>query len=283
MEDIKRYEIMKDIVESKAHELYGKDLPEVVKHRILDELDLFNRYGHIRYYYLLTRVYEDMGVIEEPHNVRRQTAGSSFVAYLCGINDTNPLRAHYRCEEGHYISFTDEDKHFTLLPSIKCPICNKTLIRDGYNIPFEFQYRYLSRNEAKLEVNVRYSKMNMVKERLNELAKEEDIIVGNNILIRGMTSLDAIHIFENETGIKASDIPLCETTIEIWKSVKVSLCDIMDIQEALHSKRNYVHPKCMISSYSKMYWQLLYYKTYDNGLYDRINKEIDFVYWIKER
>ena len=67
-------------------------------------------------------------------------AGSSFVAYLLGLTNVNPLKSHYRCNNCHYTEFVDGYESGFDLPAKKCPNCGENLIRDGHNIPYETMF-----------------------------------------------------------------------------------------------------------------------------------------------
>ena len=62
--------------------------------------------------------------------------GASFVAFLIGASEVNPLRPHYYCPDCHRIHFAEGVSCGWDLPARKCS-CGRELIRDGHNIPFE--------------------------------------------------------------------------------------------------------------------------------------------------
>ena len=78
------------ICREKATELYGKQLPEEVKDRLGRELQGICKKGYagiFMIWHLLARESEDKGYLV----VARGAAASSFVAFLCGITEINPL------------------------------------------------------------------------------------------------------------------------------------------------------------------------------------------------
>lgn len=64
------------------------------------------------------------------------TIGSSFVAYLLGATEVNPLRAHYYCPNCHNVEFSNTEYCGWDLEDKKCS-CGATFVKDGHNISFE--------------------------------------------------------------------------------------------------------------------------------------------------
>lgn len=64
------------------------------------------------------------------------TIGSSFVAYLLGATEVNPLRAHYYCPNCHNVEFSNTEYCGWDLEDKKCS-CGTTFVKDGHNISFE--------------------------------------------------------------------------------------------------------------------------------------------------
>jgi len=57
-------------------------------------------------------------------------AASSFVAYLLGITDINPLPPHYRCDKCKYSRFELFDSELDEV----CPVCGAHLKEDGFDL-----------------------------------------------------------------------------------------------------------------------------------------------------
>lgn len=133
-------EMLKDIVFSRAHELYGDPLPELIQTRLDTELHGIISNGFSVIYYIAHKIvkktHEDDYIVGS-----RGSVGSSLVATMAGITEVNPLPPHYLCPHCHHIEWTSESmseyRSGYDLPEKVCPECGEKMIHDGQNIPFE--------------------------------------------------------------------------------------------------------------------------------------------------
>lgn len=146
------------MVHDKVLKLYGDPLPELVKQRVEKELGNIIEHKFSTVYYishlLVKKSLEDGYLVGS-----RGSVGSSFVATLMDITEVNPLPPHYVCPHCHFSAFKKTDEEIKLygendfekeqhdllaetdcgwdLPIEKCPVCQKEMVRDGHDIPFE--------------------------------------------------------------------------------------------------------------------------------------------------
>jgi len=133
-------DMIREMTWSKAYELYGNPLPEIVQKVINKELDSIIGNGFAVLYliaHLLVKKSNEDGYLVGS----RGSVGSSLVATLTGITEVNPLPPHYRClnPECLYSEFFQDGSvgSGVDLPDKICPNCGQMLAKDGHDIYFE--------------------------------------------------------------------------------------------------------------------------------------------------
>ena len=151
-------QMLRDICYTKAHSMYGEELPTVVKERLDRELNSIISNGYAVMYIIAQKLVWKSN--EDGYLVgSRGSVGSSFAATMSGITEVNPLQAHYRCENCKYSDFdSPEVKAFSGrggcdMPDKICPVCGKKLMKDGFDIPFETFLGFKGNKEPDIDLN----------------------------------------------------------------------------------------------------------------------------------
>ncbi len=149
---------LREICYSKAHSMYGEDLPPIVVERLERELNSIISNGFAVMYIIAQKLVWKS--VEDGYLVgSRGSVGSSFVATMAGITEVNPLSPHYYCNKCHYSDFESPEVRKYAggcgwdMPDKTCPVCGEPLVKDGFDIPFETFLGFKGNKEPDIDLN----------------------------------------------------------------------------------------------------------------------------------
>ncbi|CAP18609.1 DNA polymerase III, alpha subunit [Candidatus Phytoplasma mali] len=129
---------LKQIILTKMITKYGENWSLELKQRFYQEFQIIinhqsPNYENITVMYLLAYLLVQKSLQDGYLVGSRGSIGSSFIAYLIGITEVNPLKPHYYCQNCLQTWFNVSELEST----IECPRCDLLLFKTGNNIPFE--------------------------------------------------------------------------------------------------------------------------------------------------
>lgn len=147
-------EYLREACETRAANMYGSPLPDVIRQRLDKELNSIIENGYaVMYRSAEMLVHKSM---EAGYLVgSRGSVGSSFAATMSGITEVNPLPAHYLCPNCKNIEW-DETGEYDCgvdMPDKVCPVCGTPYSKEGFTIPFETFLGFNANKEPDIDLN----------------------------------------------------------------------------------------------------------------------------------
>ncbi len=129
---------------------YGSNSPFELMERFASEHSELKNNDIVLYFGLLSELLKEAKKHRAYIRVRGGV-GASFIAYLLGATDINPLPPHYYCPECKQFEFAPADDCWDL-PKKKCS-CGCDMHCDGHNIPFE-TYRNVVNGYPSFDISI---------------------------------------------------------------------------------------------------------------------------------
>ena len=202
-------ENLRNIVYTKAHALYGENLPQLITDRLEKELVGICENGYAVTYLIARDII--LKANSEGYIVgSRGSVGSSFVATMADITEINPLPPHYRCKKCKHFEVADVDgitSGFDL-PDKYCPHCGEKMIHDGQNIPFETFLGFHAEKVPDIDLNFPPDYQAKAHEYTKVLFGENNVFRAGTIgTVAEKTARGYVINFYEKQGIKVNDIP----------------------------------------------------------------------------
>lgn len=224
-------EIIK-IAKNKMMELYGGNPPIMIANRFKTEELMLDGQETILWMGFLGKLQEKFCMENAYFDVRGAQMGASFIAWLLGGTNVNPLPAHYYCPMCKKVEFISGKKCGIDLPDKKCS-CGSAYHKDGFGIDAINMYPFCRWNE----IYVSNGGTELVKTCLQEYFKgygeirelkiTYDEAIGNQSSEK--ISLTKFGLFSNELVKKYSDIVITISPEEYSRMLdKISVLTVIE-------------------------------------------------------
>ncbi len=201
---------LRETATKKALELYGAPLPDFIEKRLQKELNAIidNKFSTL---YVIAKKLVQKSLSDGYIVGSRGSVGSSFVAFLCGITEVNPLMPHWRCKEAHWFEFPPNPSSMAGvdLPEKNCPKCGKEAVRDGFSIAFEVFMGFKGDKMPDIDLNFSGEYQHVAHKYVEELfGKEHCFRAGTISAVQDRIAFGFVKKFVEEAGRTARNAEL---------------------------------------------------------------------------
>lgn len=173
-----------NIAKNKMKELYGDNPPIKITNRFKTEKLMLDGQEALLWMGFFGKLQEEFCMKDSYFEIRGAQMGASFIAWLLGGTNVNPLPPHYYCPICKKVEFVPDEKCGVDLPDQKCS-CGRDYQKDGFGISEVNMYPLNNYNEIYISGNATEYVKNCLQEYFDGycVIRELNVIYNNEMQI----------------------------------------------------------------------------------------------------
>lgn len=189
-----------ELTYEKLHGRYGDNIPQECLNRVELELSIIGQNQRNIYNILLSSKLVGRAMEKGWTVGNRGSVASSYIAFLLGITEVNPLDAHYYCPNCHYVEFHSEYKCGADMDDKICE-CGTKLMKDGFTIPYETFFGTDASRDIDIDLNFPPEYQGEAINHLKKIAGGEVVRCGTIGTFSDKTACGIINKYCEEQGV----------------------------------------------------------------------------------
>jgi hypothetical protein len=196
-----------DTIIERVDQLYPERYrPIGISQRLTIEQDIITEHGNAALFHAV-KIAADTAKNAGCPIVTRGAVGASFVAFLLGFTEVNPLPPHQHCMNCGYFRWLPETVSGFDCPDTSCPECGLPLIADGHDIPMEMLFGFDGSKVPDISINTSDEiRTNIIKALEQVFCKIKVLSASVHRSLPAALSMQKVQNFCKKHDISVSDI-----------------------------------------------------------------------------
>ena len=220
------------IAKNKLKELYGNNPAIGITNRFKTEELMLDGQETLLWMGFFGKLQEKFCIENAYFDIRGAQMGASFIAWLLGGTNVNPLPAHYYCPICKKVEFFSSEKCGLDLPDKKCS-CGNLFQKDGFGIDAVNMYPFCRWNETQVSNGGTELVRKSMEEYFNGYGEIRELRIDDNKSIEVLTSKEIkvtkFGVFSNDKAKKFSDAVITLSSDEYFSMLdEISVLNVVE-------------------------------------------------------